>query len=68
MRKCYNDWLASWHGLLGWPSLACHKLTLLGDEITELETTLGLLLAAVIALDKPLCVAELTSEVEVNNK
>jgi len=40
---------------------------LLGDEITELETTLGLLLAAVIALDKPLCVAELTSEVEVNN-
>ena len=53
--------------LLGWPNLACHKLTLLGDEITRLETTLGILLAAISTLDKQLYVVELTGEAEVDN-
>jgi len=30
--------------LLGWPSLACHRLTVLGGEFTELEATTELLL------------------------
>ena len=49
--------------LLGWPNLACQRLAVLGEETTELETTLEFLLIAVAVLDKTL--SEI--EVEVDN-
>lgn len=51
--------------LLGWPSLACQRLTLLGDEITKFKATLEFLLTseAEAALDNQLDEVE----VEVDN-
>ena len=49
--------------LLGWPNLACQRLTMLGGEITELKATLEFLLTVEVVLDKQL----IEVEVEVDN-